>query len=145
MIFLKNISDEFRVQAIVDINLTENPITNTRQWTELPKDAAGNVDKLSAKGFLERDKSKKYHIVLKPGKVMAFGRKGEFNEEQAEFIYKQYGAPELASSDGEINSNWLIEVDEHGNEVKDYLFKKYRVGSKQELYANKQRIVIKQE
>ncbi len=145
MIILKNISDETRNPATVDTNLTENPITKTRQWTEYPKDASGNVDKLAVKHYKKEDRSKKHHIVIKPGEMMKFADNRNFNEEQAEYLYLTYGAPDLATADGVKNNNWLIEVDKEGNEVKDYLFQKYRVKAAQEQYTGKKQVVIKKE
>ena len=146
MIILKNISNTWRVPKEIKTKMTGHPISNTREWTELPKDIYGQVDKNAAKGFLEKDKSKVYEIKLLPGKILKFGLKEKYNEEQAEYLYKTFGDPELASRDGLKNENFLIEIDEDGKEVKDYLFKKYRAtGAKQELYTGKQHIIINKE
>lgn len=137
-ILLKNISKEFSKDgAVLDIEVTENPITRTRQWTEFPIDeTTGLPDKIAGAGFDPADESKAYHIVIKPGETMEFGKKTGLNEEQAEYVYKSFGDPE--TTDSNVN-NWLIEVDEKGEEKKGVgtLHWKYRKSGNKQTHFTK--------
>ncbi len=127
MIYLKNTSNETEYNpTTIDTVLTEHPLSHRREWTELPRRLDGSVDKLQSVGFKENEQSKKYHIVIKPGEVMAFGGKNEFNEEQAEYIYQIYGSPVAADEYGRKNYNWLLEVNEKGEEILNHFYRKYR-------------------
>ena len=68
MIKLKNVSNELEPRtggSTIDTFLADHPLTNTREWTEEPKDKwTGNVDKKQMKGFDPKDKSTKHHIVI---------------------------------------------------------------------------------
>ena len=132
MIRLKNASDQERMGgSTIDTILTEHPITRTREWTKLPVDPyTGQLSKMQAKGFDPNDKSKEYHIIIKPGETINFGEGQKFNEEQAEYIYRQYGNKETLPVLHEAPTrNWLVEVDENGQELKGQgtLHDKYRM------------------
>jgi hypothetical protein len=137
MIFIKNNSDQTRSQATIDITLTEHPISNKREWVDLPLNLDGTVDKKQSAGFNEKDKSKKFHVVIKPGEIAKFGEGSEFNEEQGEYIYSVYGSPVFADEMGRKNFNWVIETDKDGKEITDNLQKKYREGGLYQVEFNK--------
>lgn len=128
MIYLKNISDENKNgSATIDIIMSEHPITNSKEWTEIPvKTDGSSLSKTELEGFKEKDKSKIYQCLMKPGEVAAFGQGSKLNEEHAEYIYQTFGSPEVADEYGRKNKNWLLEVDKDENEIKDNLFEKYR-------------------
>lgn len=69
-------------------------------------------------------------ITLYPGKVTKFGEGTPYNEEQGEYLYQMLGNPENGGNLGGVrvtNRNIIIEVNDKGEEIKDHLFKKYRV------------------
>lgn len=131
MIRLKNISNtssKYSKGSTIDILVTENPITNSRQWTKKPLKPSGKVDELQARGFKDDEESTQFHIIIKPGEIVEFGEDQEFNEEQAEYVYMNYGSKEGRPDEHPAVRNWLIEVDEDENEVKGEgtLHHKYR-------------------
>ena len=117
MIKLKNVSNELEPRtggSTIDTFLADHPLTNTREWTEEPKDKwTGNVDKKQMKGFDPKDKSTKHHIVIAPGEVVEFE-----NEEHAIYLYLLYGNPESHPEKEAPVHNWLIELDEDDKEDK---------------------------
>ena len=117
MINLKNISNELEPRtggSTIDTYLTTHPLSNTREWTEEPKDKwTGNVDKKQMKGFNPADRSEKFHIVIAPGETKEFE-----NEEHALYLYLLYGNPEGHPEKEAPVRNWLVEVDEKGVEDK---------------------------
>jgi hypothetical protein len=128
MIYLKNTSDENKNGSVtIDISMSEHPITNSKEWTEIPNKTDGSsLSKTELDGFKEKDKSKTFNCIIKPGEVAAFGAGSKLNEEHAEYVYQLFGSPEYADEYGRKNKNWLIEVDKDGAEIKDNLFEKYR-------------------
>jgi len=142
MIYLKNCSDvEHGGGSTLETQMTEHPITNTKEWIDLPTDEFGRIDNLKARGFNEKDKSEKYEVSIKPGQVKAFGKgsaqfnkeKKDLNEEHAEHLYKTYGNEEHIQ-EGIKTRNWLLEVvqgeDKEWIEYKDNFYQKYRFSNK---------------
>lgn len=140
MIRLKNRSNEERthfdeatqkmvVGSTIDIALTEHPITRPDEWVEVPKDKTGRNSDPRWERHLSQHKdkqSKSFRIVIKPGETVELE-----NEEQAEYLYKIYGALEGTQEEPKV-WNWLLEVDENGAEIKGphSLHSKYRENKK---------------
>ena len=114
--------------------MTEHPVTNPQ---ESPRPTGKHLDELDprkANYALEKQKilshpnySENEEVVLKPGL-----NKYE-NHEHAEWIYREMGAPEDAGTilrgGKEIavrNNNFVLEVNEKGEEIKDNFYPKYR-------------------
>ena len=90
MRYLKNRIDEFKQTNVIDVVLTVHPISNPREWVSKPLRPNGEVDEVKARGFLDKDRSEGFRVVIKPGETVAFGEGSEFNEEQAEYIYRTF-------------------------------------------------------
>ena len=127
MRYLKNRIDEFKQTNVIDVVLTVPPISNPREWVSKPLRPNGEVDEVKARGFLDKDRSEGFRVVIKPGETVAFGEGSEFNEEQAEYIYRTFGSPDVPLGEPPTY-NWLIEVDEDGGEKRGYgsFYDKYR-------------------
>jgi hypothetical protein len=82
-------------------------------------------------------------IALRGGEVVEFkgGDDKEYNLEQGELIYRMFGSPEDGGSTypggpRTKNKNFIIEVNEKGEEIKTNLFKKYRMRNTTETAKN---------
>jgi len=80
-------------------------------------------------------------IVWKKGETLEFGKDKDYNEEQGEYLYKMLGVPEHGGigADGRpvTNKNYIIELDDKGEEKKDNLFiKTGRSKKEKEVFAN---------
>ena len=121
MIRLKNVSDALEPRSggsTINTHLTKHPLTQPREWTKEPIDeTTGEVSKKQLRGLPPDKRSKDYHIVIAPGQTVVFGEDEDFNEEQAEYLYLLYGHREDAPERPRVR-NWLLEVDEEGQEIK---------------------------
>lgn len=127
VIRLKNISDKMKHPSTIDVNLTEHPLTRTDEWVNPPiplREDEDEEQQLRDIGYNPKARSKQYHVVIAPGETVEFGEGREFNEEHGRYIYRTFGSPDIPAEEGK-NFNWLIEVDEDGNEYKEDYFSLY--------------------
>ena len=112
------------------IKMTKHPISRPFESPQpTGKELNDDMDKRKQEEILSHPNySPANEIVLKPG-VNEIE-----NDEQAEYLYMTLGNPE----DGGVtfygnqaypvkNENFILEVDKDGNEIKDNLWKKYRI------------------
>ncbi|MHA1305181.1 MAG: hypothetical protein ACTSQE_15945 [Candidatus Heimdallarchaeaceae archaeon] len=142
MIRLKNLKKEQ-----IEYEITRVPLSNSRKGSKpvLIEDIKNPGEKIPDPNLLTPlDK-----IVIRAGETVKFEGKGEdkaYNEEQAEYLYKTLGSIEDGGSlypggPRVTSSNFLIEVDEKGEEIKTNLFKKYRIPHSPAVAQNIQRVV----
>lgn len=123
--------------------LTKNPITNVRQspapmGLTVEELDPGDVDYLKKKNEILNHPyySESEVVYCKPG-INDYD-----NDEQAEYIYKTLGDPEVAEyipvgagrTEPLMNKNFVWEVDKDGNPVKGALFQKYRIQHGQQVH-----------
>ena len=123
--------------------MTNHPVTNPQ---ESPMPTGKNLEDLDVKKMnykMERDAilnhpnySEAFEVVLRPGL-----NKYE-NHEQAEWIYREMGSSEDAGTilrgktEVQIkNNNFVFEVNEKGEEVKDNFYNKYRLPTGVQMYT----------
>lgn len=144
MIRLKNLKNES-----IKMEVTRVPLSNTRKASEpaLIDDLDKPGEKIPDPRLLtEMDK-----LVLRADKITEFegGEDKEYNEEQGEYLYKTLGTVEDGGYSYQggpkiTNTNSLIEVDKEGKEIKDNLFKKYRLPQSPAVMQNIQRVEVEE-
>lgn len=127
MIRLKNLRNKSITHEV-----TRVPLSDTRKASEPA--LIDDLDNLGEKIPDPRLLTEMDTLVLKADAITEFDGKEdkEYNEEQAEYLYKTLGTVEDGGHSYQggpkvTNSNFLIEVDKEGKETKENLYKKYRL------------------
>lgn len=122
IIRLKNDSEK-----TVNFKVTRVPLSASEKSPEpmLVKDPSSPTKKIPNPALLTVADD----IIIKPGEAVEFsgGEEKSYNLEQAKYLYQMLGQPENGGSlypggPAVRNRNFLLEVDEKGNELKDNLY-----------------------
>ena len=124
MLLLENIGTQKFEMRVTKTPLSDPTKASDPNLIRDPKDPRKRIPNPAL--FVESD-----IITLYPGQVTKFGEGTPYNEEQGEYLYAQLGNPEDGGRDGGgrqvKNKNVIIEVNDKNVEIKDNLFRKYRI------------------
>lgn len=124
MLQLKNIGTKKYEMRVTKTPLSEPMKAPEPNLIRDPKDPRKKIPNPAL--YIEADT-----IALHPGKVVKFGENEPYTEEQGEYLYQVLGQPEDGGTDGGgkkvKNKNYIVEVNDKGEEVRDNLFRKYRI------------------